>query len=270
MGLLTDTHCHLNLNTFQDILEPVLQRAWERGIGRILIPGIDVETSRSAIALAERHPSLYAAVGVHPGDASTWTGDTLAALRELARNPKVAAIGEIGLDYYRDRSPRPLQRQVFQAQLELAAELQLPVVIHNRESFEDVWNALSDWQARLLSAGSPLSGRPGVLHSFDGSAAAARQAIEKGFFIGISGPVTFKNARERQALVTGLPLDYLLIETDAPFLTPHPYRGRWPNEPAYVAFVAEKIAELQGLPLETILKTTWQNAAKVFKWGVDS
>ncbi len=113
MGLLTDTHCHLNLNTFQDILEPVLQRAWERGIGRILVPGIDVETSRSAIALAERHPSLFAAVGVHPGDAGTWTGETLATLRELARHPKVVAIGEIGLDYYRDRAPRPLQRQVF-------------------------------------------------------------------------------------------------------------------------------------------------------------
>lgn len=270
MGLLTDTHCHLNLNTFQEILEPVLQRAWERGIGRILIPGIDVETSRSAIALAERHAPLYAAVGVHPGDASTWTAETLSTLRELARHPKVVAIGEIGLDYYRDRSPRPLQRQVFDDQLELAAELNLPVVIHNRESFDDVWGALSAWQAALARAGSPLAERPGVLHSYDGSAEIAQKIIEKGFFIGISGPVTFKNAGERQAVVTALPLDHLLVETDAPYLTPHPFRGRWPNEPAFVAFVAQKIAELHGLPLETILNTTWQNATKVFNWGANS
>jgi TatD DNase family protein len=270
VGLLTDTHCHLNLNTFQENLEQVLQRAWERGIGRILIPGIDLETSRSAIALAERYAPLYAAVGVHPGDASTWTAETLPALRDLARHPKVAAIGEIGLDYYRDRSPRPLQRQVFQAQLELAAEAGLPVVIHNREAFEDVWGALSTWQAELTSAGLPLAARPGVLHSYDGSAEAAGQAIEKGFFIGISGPVTFKNAAARQAVVTALPLDHILIETDAPFLTPHPYRGRWPNEPAYVAFVAEKIAGLHGLPLDTVINTTWENAAQLFLWGANS
>ncbi len=270
MGWLTDTHCHLNLNTFQGNLEPILERAWERGVGRILIPGIDVETSRAAVSLAERHENLYAAVGVHPGDASIWQNGTLGELRELARHPKVAAIGEIGLDYYRDRSPRPLQRDVFQAQLTLAGELNLPVVIHNRDAIDDVWNDLSAWQAGLTRNESALAGRPGVLHSYDGTLEAAQRAIANGFYIGISGPVTYKNARERQGIVSALPLEHLLMETDAPFLTPHPYRGRWPNEPAYVAFVVEKVAELHELPLETIIQTTWNNAAQLFNWRADS
>ncbi|HEX9019144.1 MAG TPA: TatD family hydrolase [Anaerolineaceae bacterium] len=270
MRLLTDTHCHLNLNIFQDDLAQVLERASARGIGRILIPGIDVATSRLAVALAEQHDWLYAAVGVHPGEASTWKDDTLTILKELARHPKVAAIGEIGLDYYRDRSPRPLQREIFQAQLALAAELGLPVVVHNRESLEDLWSDLSAWHDALVRGNAPLARRPGVLHSFDGSLSTATQAIERNFFIGISGPVTFKNATERQSVVTGLPLDHLLIETDAPYLTPHPYRGRWPNEPAFVAFVAEKIAALHQQPVETVTRITWENAAQLFDWGVNS
>jgi TatD DNase family protein len=267
---LTDTHCHLNLNIFQENLGQYLERAWERGIERILIPGIDIETSREAIRLAEAHPQLYAAVGVHPNDASTWKNDTLAALRELAQHPKTAAVGEIGLDYYRDHAPRPLQQAIFAEQLGLAAELGLPVVIHNRASLEDVWSALSTWRDGLLQNGSPLAARPGVLHSFDGDLLSARAAIEKGFFIGISGPVTFQNARDRQEIVKALPLDHLLIETDAPYLTPHPLRGQWPNEPANVAFVAEKIAGLHEQTVETIAQATWENAIKLFNWGVIS
>lgn len=270
MGWLTDTHCHLNLDAFQETLEQTLERAWERGIERVLIPGTNVGTSRSAVALAERYENLYAAVGVHPGDASTWQPDTLAALRALAQHPKVAAVGEIGLDYYRDRSPRPLQRQVFQAQLALAGELGLPVVVHNRESMEDMLDDLSTWQDGLEQSGSDLARRPGVLHSYDGTLEDARKAIAKGFYIGISGPVTYKNARDRQSLVSALPLEHLLVETDAPFLTPHPYRGHWPNEPAYVFFVAEKIADLHHLPIETVVQTTGENAAHLFNWGANS
>lgn len=267
MGFLTDTHCHLNLNIFQDELAQFLDRALERGVGKILIPGIDIETSQKAVELSESYANLYAAIGIHPGDANTWDEHTLSVLNTLADHPKVVAIGEIGLDYYRDHAPRPLQREIFRAQLGLAAERGLPVVIHNRESTEDLWNDLSSWQAGLAQSGSRLAEHPGVLHSFDGTRSFAEAAIAQGFFIGISGPVTFKNARERQSLVAELPLVHLLIETDAPYLTPHPYRGKWPNEPANVAFVAEKIAELQGQPFETILKTTWENAAKLFIWG---
>jgi TatD DNase family protein len=265
---LTDTHCHLNLNIFQDDLEHILERAWERGLRRILVPGIDVETSRLAVRLAEQHPNLYAAVGIHPGDASTWDGETLSILKDLAAHPKVVAVGEIGLDYYRDRSPRPLQREVFRAQLALAAELGLPVIIHNRDSMEDVWSELSAWKEALSRSGSALAEHPGVLHSFDGTLETARQAMAQGFLIGISGPVTFKNALERQNLVAALPVERLLIETDAPFLTPHPYRGRR-NEPAYVALVADKIAGLHQQPVETVTRVTWENAAKLFNWGAN-
>lgn len=270
MARLTDTHCHLNLNIFQEDFSGFLDRAVQAGVERILVPGIDIATSRTAVALAEQHDTLYAAVGVHPGDASTWEPDTITILRDLAQHPKVVAIGEIGLDFYRDRSPRPLQREIFNAQLALAAELSLPVVVHNRDSFEDLWSALSAWQSALAEAGSPLAERPGVLHSFDGTLPTALQAVKQGFFIGISGPVTFKNAQERHETAAGLPLRQLLIETDAPYLTPQPHRGRWPNEPAYVKFVAEKIASLHNLPVDTIAQKTWDNAAKLFHWRANS
>ena len=267
MNMLTDTHCHLNLNIFQPDLPQILHRAGESGVGRILVPGIDLETSRQAVALAEQHDAIYAAVGVHPGDASSWTADTLPQLRALAEHPKVVAIGEIGLDYYRDRSPRPVQRQVFAALLDLAAELGLPVVIHNREALEDLWTMLVEWRESLARQGSLLAEKAGVLHSYDGSLETAQQAIANGFSIGISGPVTFKNALDRHQVAAGLPLDHILLETDAPYLTPHPHRGRR-NEPAYVALVAEKIAGLHSQPIETVTRATWENAAKLFDWGV--
>ncbi len=263
---ITDTHCHLNLDIFQDELAEIIERAQNRGVRRILVPGIDLETSRKAVDLAERFPDLYAAVGVHPSDAGSWNEDTESLLRELAAHPKVVAIGEIGLDYYRDHAPRSLQRNVFRAQLELAAELELPVIIHNRNSFDDLWMDLSEWQEQLARRNLTLASRPGVLHSFDGTLATARQVIEQGFYIGISGPVTFKNARERQNVVAGLPLEHLLIETDSPYLTPQPYRGKWPNEPANVAFIAEKIAELHDHAPENVIRITWENAATLFNW----
>ena len=268
MAGLTDTHCHLNLPHFQEDLDQVLQRAWDAGVDRILIPGIDVESSRLALKLAERDPRLFAAVGVHPHDAPGWQPDTLTMLRELTQHPKAAAIGEIGLDYHRDGAPRPLQKQVFQNQLELAAEVGLPVVVHNRDSREDVWTALSAWQAALAQAGHPLAERPGVLHSFEGELPFAQEAAASGFLIGISGPVTFKNAPERHQVAAGLQLSQILIETDAPYLTPHPFRGRR-NEPAYVALVAEKLADLHHTPLDEVQMATWKNAEKLFHWGAN-
>ncbi len=268
MGRLTDTHCHLNLPIFQEDLEDVLAKAWETGLERILIPGVDIETSQAAVALASKHPGLYASVGVHPGDATSWKEDTLIILRDLAQHPKVVAIGEIGLDYYRDRSPRPLQREVFRTQLDLAGELGLPVVVHNRESMDDLWTALSDWQAQLQRNGSTLSAQPGVLHSFDGSPADAQRAASAGFYIGISGPVTYKNAVDRQNTAAGLAMEHILIETDAPYLTPHPHRGKR-NEPAYVALVAQKVSELHETSQESVAQATWDNAARLFHWRAD-
>jgi TatD DNase family protein len=270
VGWITDTHCHLNLDIFQPELGEILERAWARGLGRILVPGIDIPSSRSAVALAERFPNLYAAVGVHPEEANSWNAESLSILRDLAQNPKVVAIGEIGLDYYHDTAPHSLQRDIFQAQLNLAEELGRPVVLHQRQSWDDFWEDCSAWRQNLCQSGSPLAQKAGVLHSFDGTLPAALEAIQEGFFIGISGPVTFKNAKDRQEVVTHLPLDRILIETDSPYLTPHPLRGRWPNEPANVALVAEKIASLHDQPLETVIQATWQNAVQLFDWGVNS
>lgn len=266
--VLTDTHCHLNLTIFQEDLDETLARAWEQGVEKILVPGVDLETSRLALRLCEQHENLYAAVGVHPGDAGGWTDASLSSLRELARHPKTVAIGEIGLDYYRDRAPRPLQRSVFRAQLELAGELCLPVIIHNRESFADLWQDVTDWQDQVARHGSNPKQSPGVFHSFDGTLDEAQQIVEKGFFIGISGPVTYRNAHQKQEIGARIRLEHILTETDAPYLTPHPFRGRR-NEPAYVALVAEKLAGLQGVAVETAAQVTGKNADKLFHWGAN-
>jgi TatD DNase family protein len=263
--LLVDTHCHLNFELFASDRAETLERARAAGVRGILNPGIDISSSQAALLLADQEPELYAAVGIHPNDALQWDEDSLPALRKLASHPKAVAIGEIGLDYYRDRTPRPQQKHAFQRQLELAAELELPVIIHNRDATADTLQILADWSAQL--AGGPLSGRFGVLHSFSGSLREAHQAIGLGFYIGITGPVTFRNADELRQVAAGIPLERLLIETDAPFLTPHPHRGKR-NEPAYVRFVAEKIAEIHSLPFETAAQTAAANAERLFNWRV--
>ncbi len=264
---LADTHCHLYFELFREDLHDVLERSRACGITHIMVPGIDLETSKQAVALAELHPGLYAAVGFHPNDivSGRWSPNTLKELESLARHPKVRAIGEIGLDYYRDRTPANLQKVVFQDQLGLAAQLNLPVIIHNRQALHDLWPILSDWQTMLSNSDSPLSNRPGVLHSYDGDLETALLAIRHHFLIGVSGPVTFKNATERQLLFTTLPLESLVLETDAPFLTPHPFRGKR-NEPARVLNIAQKLAELKLLPLEEIALQTSRNAETLFRW----
>lgn len=242
-----------------------MTRAWEHGVERILIPGVDLASSRLALEISERDVRIFAAVGVHPTDAQTWDDKTLSALRDLARHPKTAAIGEIGLDYYWDRAPRDLQRMILQQQLELAQETAKPVSIHIRDAWEDIWDILSEWQMGLEKAGHPLSNRPGVLHSFSGNMEQAKLATERGFCLGISGPVTFPRARERQELVIALPQESLLIETDAPYLTPQPYRGRR-NEPAHTHFIVQKIAELRQVTYNQIAAVTAENAARLFAW----
>ncbi len=264
---LVDTHCHLFFNSFQDDLEGILDRAWQIGIDRILMPGIDLETSRQCLALSERHTNLFAAVGVHPNNATTWQAGSLEELHRLAQHPKVIAIGEIGLDYYRDSTPQTLQREVFAAQLELAADLGKPVIIHNRQAFHDLWPMLSNWQATLAQSNHPLSQAPGVLHAFEEDLAAAMQVTGQHFSIGIGGPVTFRNAKVRQEVAKGAPLEKILLETDAPFLAPDPHRGQR-NEPSYVIFIAKKIAELRAQPLSVIEEVTTQNANQLFAWRV--
>jgi TatD DNase family protein len=264
---LVDSHCHLDWDSFDGEREAVMKRAAAAGVGLVLNPGTDLARSRRALELAERFEVVYAAVGIHPNDGGEWSSAAADELRDLAAHPKVLAIGETGLDYYWDKTTPELQAEVFRAQLDLSAELELPVIIHNREAGEDVMAILVEWQLTLTEDGSPLAERPGVLHSFSGDKAMAQTAIEHNFYIGITGPVTFKNAPELQALVTELPLDHLLIETDSPFLTPHPHRGQR-NEPARVALVAEKIAELQGIAVEAVAATTTANVRDLFRVGV--
>jgi TatD DNase family protein len=263
--VLTDTHCHLDFDRFDQDREQVVSQAREVGIHRLLNPGINLESSRTAISLADKYPEVYAAVGVHPNDGASWKEESNAALRALADHPKVVAIGEIGLDYYRDWTPRDLQVEIFKAQLDIAADLKLPVVIHCREAMEDILTILSDWQSNLDSSGSPLAKHPGVLHSFSGNQINAEQVQDINFSIGITGPVTFDKAVQLQALVKQMPGKAILIETDAPFLTPHPYRGKR-NEPARVKLVAEKIAELREEAYNTIANNTTENAAQLFGW----
>ena len=263
--MLTDTHCHLDFDWFERDRDQVIERAREAGLTRLLNPGITVQSSTAAIGLADKYPEVYAAVGVHPNDGLSWENSTLDILCELASHPKVVAIGEIGLDYYRDRTPRQIQKKIFSEQLELAADLDLPVVIHCRDAMADMLMMLSAWQSGLERDQSDLAEHPGVLHSFSGSLSDAEKIRESNFLIGITGPVTFKKAVELQDLVIRLPRSCLLIETDAPFLTPHPHRGKR-NEPAWVKLVAEKVAELHQEPYSKMTKTTAANAAKLFGW----
>lgn len=265
MNTLTDTHCHLDFEAFDGDRAEVLARAKETGVVRILVPGIDLESSAKAAILADRHSNVYAAVGVHPNSALTWDMDSRDELASLAKQKKVIAIGEIGLDYYRDRSPINVQQSVLLAQLELAASLNLPVVLHNREATDDLLDILTEWRANLVKSGTDLANRPGVLHSYSGDFVQAERAILLSFYIGLTGPVTFKNAPELQELVGRLPLNRLLIETDAPFLTPHPFRGKR-NEPAHVHLVAEKIAEIQGITTAEVCQVTTENAGRLFGW----
>ena len=265
MAPYTDTHCHLDFDWFDKDREEVIQRAVRGGINRILVPGIDLESSKAAIALADKEEAVFAAVGVHPNSGTTWQADTYDQLADLAAHPKVVAVGEIGLDYYREGTPHPFQRKIFLQQLNLAAEMNLPVVVHDREAHEDVFSTLVRWQQDLQKENAPLARKPGVLHSYSGNIYQAEEVLEAGFFLGITGPVTFKNAPEMQEVAERAPASRLLIETDAPFLTPHPYRGKR-NEPAYVYHVAEKIALLRGLSPIEVGEMTSRNAEKLFDW----
>jgi TatD DNase family protein len=258
---LTDTHCHLDFNDFEKDRAAVLARAWEAGLEHILIPGIDLASSRVALALAESHPRLFAAIGVHPSSAATWDGRTLESLEALAAHPKVVAIGEIGLDYYRDRAPRPLQRQVFEAQLDLARRLHLPVVVHTRNASEASRGCTAD-SLQMLAEAAVM----GVLHSFSGNQAEAEAALALGLALGFTGPITFKTAEALRQVAASVPLDRLLIETDSPFLTPHPRRGQR-NEPAFVRYVAEKLAEIHNQPPPVVAEQTTVNARRLFHWS---
>jgi TatD DNase family protein len=258
----------LNFDIFNNDREAVINRAVEQGIQHMVIPGVDLVTSRSAIELAQAYPGLiFAAIGCHPNEAETWDEQTLIELRHMANRSWVVAVGEIGLDYYRDHSPHAQQVIKLKKQLSMAAELNFPVILHNRNAMADLLPILSEWFEKLLKHPSGLELHPGILHSFEGSEKEALDLIEMNFLIGISGPVTFKNAVEKQKVISTLPIDRLITETDAPFLTPHPFRGQR-NEPKNILYIAEKIALLHHQPLPDVAEQIIQNSTQVFSWGV--
>jgi TatD DNase family protein len=266
LPVLVDSHCHLDFQNFDPDRMAVVNSARQTGVMAIMNPAVDVDSSRSVVALAQSVPEIYAAVGMHPNEAANWNETTLPIFEELALRAKVVAIGEIGLDYYRDRTPRLTQIKIFEQQLSLAASTGLPVILHNREASQDLLAILTAWTKSLSERGHPLAARPGVLHSFSGDEATAQQAFAMNFYIGITGPVTYRNAADLQNLVSKTPLERMLIETDAPFLTPQPRRGKR-NEPAYVRFVAEKIAELHQRPYDEVAQITTANARLLFQIG---
>lgn len=251
--MLVDSHAHIQLDAFDADRETVLENAREERVHSILTIGFDLETSRGAIRLAEQHEQIYATVGIHPHDAKDFNDETMEIFRNLAAHPKVIALGEMGLDYYRDLSPRSIQKTVFEQQLNLAEELGLPIVIHNREAYHDIIPIL---QARR-------GGVRGVMHCFSGGVETMQQSLELGFYIGIGGPVTYRKSQVLQGVAREVPANRLLVETDCPWLAPQFRRGKR-NEPAYVRAIAEKIAELRGVTLEDIGEITTRNFENLF------
>lgn len=251
-----DTHAHLNDRAFKNDIEGVLTRAADAGVDRVICPGYDLTSSRRAVEIAGKFDNVWAAVGVHPHDAKSLTDETIAELRMLAAMPKVIAIGEIGLDFYRDLSPRAVQEQALRSQLGLAKQLGLPVIVHDREAGADILRVIED-------EGPPDAG--GVMHCFSGDLDQAESVLALGFYLGFAGPVTFDKSRNLREVARSIPIGRLLIETDSPYLTPEPYRGRRTNEPAFARVVAEKVAEVRGVDLEEIAGATSENTLRLFE-----
>ena len=254
-----DTHCHLDMSAYGDDLDEVINRAREAGVGRILTIGIDLESSGKAIELAGRYESIYASVGVHPHNVTELNDEVYATLRSMAKKPGVVAYGEIGIDCVKGYVPLDLQKIHFEKQVLFAKELDLPVIVHDREAHDDILAILQ--QAAPYPAG-------GVMHCFSGDAAFARQVIDLGLYVSIPGVVTFNNAATLQEAVETIPLSSLLIETDGPFLSPMPKRGKR-NEPASLLFTAQKIAELKKISLEELARITSENATNLFRLPLD-
>jgi TatD DNase family protein len=252
--MLIDSHCHLDDSQFANDLEETIARARNAGIVAILTAGVNVESSRAAVEIAKTYENVYAVVGIHPHEAQSCNANALQVIRDLAHREKVVGIGEIGLDFhYQDGAPRELQVQALNAQLDLADDLGKPVVIHDRDAHD-----------AILGTIKKRGGKPrGILHCFSGDLAMAREAVELGYLISFSGTVTFQNAGSLRETLRELPLEHVVIETDAPYLSPHPYRGKR-NEPTNVARVAEKIAEIKNIPVDTVQETTTRNMELLF------
>jgi TatD DNase family protein len=252
--MLFDTHAHLNAEQYNEDLEEVIARAKDEGVATMVVVGFDRPTIQRAIELADQYDFIYASVGWHPVDAIDMTEEDLKWIEELSSHPKVVALGEMGLDYYWDKSPKDIQQEVFRKQIRLAKKVKLPIIIHNREATSDIIEILKEEGAEEVG---------GIMHCFSGSSEIAKECVKMNFYISLGGPVTFKNAKKPKEVAAEIPLEKLLIETDCPYLTPHPFRGKR-NEPSYVKLVAEEIAHIKGVTYEEIAEATTKNAKKLF------
>jgi len=252
--MLVDTHAHLQWANFDKDREKVISRARKVDVKYIVNIGFDVDGSRKAIELAEKHKGLYATVGIHPHNASQLNENVLDKLRKLSENPKVVAIGEIGLDYYRNLSPRETQKKAFEAQLFLAEELGLPVVIHDREAHADTLEMLSKFKGKIN----------GIMHCFSGGKEMAEQCVKSNFYISFAGPVTFPNSHKLHETTKRIDLNKILLETDSPWLAPQDMRGKR-NEPAFLLFIAKKIAKLKEISVDELAEATTENAKIIFQ-----
>ena len=253
--MLIDSHAHLDDERFDRDRDMLIKSLKDNGIDLVINIGADVVSSIKSVSLSEKYDNIYAAVGVHPHSAKDMDESTIDVLKSLTNRKKVVAIGEIGLDYYYDNSPRDIQRKRFIEQIQLAKDVNLPVIIHSREAAQETFDILQKAQDGSLE---------GVLHCYSGSVEMALEYIKLGFYISIAGPVSFKNAKIPKEVAKKIPIDRLLIETDSPYLTPEPYRGKR-NEPTYVRYVAGTIAELRGISFEELASKTSQNTRKLFK-----
>ena len=254
--MLIDTHVHLNADQYDEDLEEVIERARENGVDRMFVVGFDTPTVERTMELIDQYEFIYCIIGWHPVDAIDCTEERLEWIEKLAAHPKVIGIGETGLDYHWDKSPKDVQQALFRKQIALAKRVNLQIIIHNREATQDCVNILKEEHAEEIG---------GIMHSFSASPEIADDVINKlNFYVSLGGPVTFKNAKQPKEVAKHVPFDRLLVETDAPFLSPHPYRGKR-NEPVRVTLVAEQIAELRGVSYEEVCKQTTENAERLFK-----
>lgn len=252
--MYTDTHTHMDHRYFDEDRKEALQRAYDSGVTRIVNIGFNRETIPTTLKLAEEYPFVYAAVGWHPQDAYDMTADDFDWLESLYKLDKVVAMGEIGLDYHWDTTPRDVQQKVFREQIRLARKLGIPIIIHNRDAHRDTVDILREEKAAEVG---------GIMHCFSGSWEIAKECLDMNFHISFGGPITFKNAKQPKEVLSRVPLDRLLIETDAPYLTPHPFRGKR-NETGYVRLVAQAAAEIKGMPVEELAAITTENAIRLF------
>lgn len=251
-----DTHSHIDFENFKDDFDEMLHKCKDAGVEKIVIPGVEPAGYERIVELIEKYDNLYGAVGIHPSEAKQMNDETFELTKEFAQHQKIVAIGEVGLDYYWDKSFNDLQKDIFKRQIELALDLKKPLLVHDREAHKDTFDILTSYDLKDV---------PVIMHCFSGSKEFALECVKKGFYIAFGGVVTFKNAHKPKEAAQAVPLDHLLLETDAPFLTPHPHRGER-NAPFYIPLIAQEIANLKEITTKEVEETTTSNAQKIFKF----